>query len=68
MVTVKASVAAVILAGTAAISAGVSYAVTRSVIQTNVAVRCPLPPPASAGDSGVPLGGTPLATNQGKKW
>jgi hypothetical protein len=68
MLTLKTSVAAAILAGTAAVSAGAGYVVTKAAVQANVTVSCPTPVTPSADNRGVPLGGPPLATNQGKKW
>jgi hypothetical protein len=68
MLTLKTSVAAAILAGTAALSAGAGYVVTKATIQTNVAVSCPTPGAPSAENHSVPLGGPPLPTNQGQKW
>jgi hypothetical protein len=68
MLTLKTSVAAAILAGTAAISAGASYVVTKATIQTRITVGCPTPSASTPERRGVPLGGPPLPTNQGKKW
>lgn len=68
MLTLKASVAAAILAGTAVASAGASYVITRAAMRANVAVSCPQPASAAADNRGVPLGGPSLPTNQGKKW
>ncbi|MDT7952804.1 MAG: hypothetical protein RQ966_14975 [Acetobacteraceae bacterium] len=68
MLTLKISVAIVILAGTAAVAAGASYLVTRTTMQANVAVSCPAPVASAAENRSVPLGGLPLPTNQGKKW
>lgn len=68
MLTLKTSVAATILVGTAAIAAGASYLVTRTTMQANVAVSCPAPAAPTVENRGVPLGGAPLPTNQGKKW
>jgi len=66
--TLKASAALVVLAATAAASAGAGYLVTRATLRSDVNVTCPRPSVPAAGDRGVPLGGPPLPTNQGKKW
>ena len=65
MLTLKASVAAAILIGSIAATAGVTYFATKTV----VAVNCPLPIVARpAPDTrGIPLGQS-LPLNQGKKW
>jgi len=64
----KASAAVVVLAATAAASAGAGYLVTRATLRSDVTVTCPRPPVPPTGDRGVPLGGPPLPTDQGKKW
>ena len=43
MLTLKASVAVAILAGTALASAGAGYVVSRSTMTAQVAVSCPAP-------------------------
>lgn len=43
VLTLKASVAALVLAGTAAASAGAGYAVSRATMTAQVAVTCPAP-------------------------
>jgi hypothetical protein len=68
MLSLKTSVAVVILAGTAAVSAGASYVVTKASLHANVTTTCPTPATPSADNRGVPLGGPPLSTNQGTKW
>jgi hypothetical protein len=68
MLTVKASVAAVVLAATAVVSAGAGYLVTKATLRTDVTVSCPKLSAREVSDRGVPLGGRPLPTNQGKKW
>jgi len=68
MLTVKASVAAAVLAATAAVSAGAGYLVTKATLRTDVTVSCPKLPAPAVSDRGVPLGGPPLPTNHGKKW
>jgi hypothetical protein len=47
MLTLKASVAVAILAGTAAVSAGASCLVTRATMTAGVAVNCPQQPMAA---------------------
>jgi hypothetical protein len=68
MLKLKISVAAAILATTAAVSAGASYFVTKATFQNNVNIDCPLQSSPAADNRGVPLGGPPLPTNQGKQW
>jgi len=48
MLTLKTSVAAAILAGTAAVSAGAGYVVSRATMTAQVVVSCPQPAPAAA--------------------
>jgi len=57
-----------VLAATAAASAGAGYLVTRATLHSDVTASCPRPSVPAAGDRAVPLGGPPLPTNQGKKW
>ena len=68
MLTLKASAAVVVLAATAAASAGAGYLVARATLQSDVTASCVQPSVPAAGDRGVPLGGPPLPTNQGKTW
>lgn len=68
MLNLKISVAAAILVATAAVSAGASYIVTKTAINTNVSTDCPRQSSSTADNRGVPLGGPPLPTDQGKKW
>jgi hypothetical protein len=68
MLTVKASVAAAMLAATATVAAGAGYLVTQATLRTNLTVSCPKLSAPAVGDRGVPLGGAPLPTDQGKKW
>ncbi len=70
MLTVKASVAAAVLAGTALVSAGAGYAISRATFTAQVAVSCPAPTVAVAPPEllhALPDGPTP-ALNAGKKW
>jgi hypothetical protein len=70
MLTLKASVAAAVLAGTALISAGAGYAISRATFTAQVAVSCPAPTVAVAPPEllhALPDGPTP-ALNAGKKW
>ena len=48
MLTLKASVAAAVLAGTALVSAGAGYAISRATLTAQVAVSCPAPTVAAA--------------------
>jgi hypothetical protein len=68
MLTIRASVAAVVLAATATVSAGAGYVVTRITLRTDLALSCPKSPAPAASDRGIPLGGPPLPTNEGKTW
>lgn len=65
MLTLKASVAALILVCAVAATAGATYVATKAT----VTVSCPaIPPtPAPSSNRGIPLG-NPLPLNQGKKW
>jgi len=65
MLTLKTSVAAAILVGSIAATAGVTYLATK----TTVAVNCPSPimPRPAPDNRGIPLGQS-LPLNQGKKW
>ena len=70
VLTLKASVAAAILAGTALASAGAGYIVSRATVTAQGAVTCPGPVMAAApaaGPHALPDGGAPLPLN-GKKW
>lgn len=69
MLTLKTSVAAAILVGTAAISAGASYMVTKATMNAKVTVNCPTPPitPPVQSHAFPPLGNLPSTTG-GKKW
>jgi hypothetical protein len=70
MLTLKASVAAVVLAGTAAVSAGAGYAVSRATMTAQVAVTCP----ASAATASAPElphslpNGPAISATKGKEW
>jgi hypothetical protein len=71
MLTLKTSVAAAILLGTAAASAGAGYLV-KATMQANVVLRCPNLPASPASGSAQPqpfpsLGNVPSATG-GKQW
>jgi hypothetical protein len=68
MLTLKTSVAAAILVGTATVSAGASYFVTKATMHTNVTVNCPAPAaPSTQSQAFPPLGNLPSTTG-GKKW
>jgi hypothetical protein len=70
MLTLKASVAAAILAGTALVSASAGYAISRATLTAQVAVSRPAPTVAAAPPEllhALPDGTTP-ALNAGKKW
>jgi hypothetical protein len=70
MLTLKASVAAAVFAGTALVSAGAGYAISRATVTAQVAVSCPTPTGAAAPPEllhALPNGPTP-ALNAGKKW
>lgn len=68
MLTLKASVAAAVLAGTAAISAGAGYLVTKATMQANVALSCPSTStkPAAPVRPDLPPGTVP--SYKGKQW
>jgi len=68
MLNLKFSAAAAILAVTAAVSAGASHIVTKMMVDTSVKVDCPRQSPPAADNRGVPLGGPPLPTDQGKRF
>ena len=68
MLNLKISVAAAVLVATAAVSAGASYFVTRATFNNNLSIDCPRQSSPAADNHGVPLGGPPLPTNQGKQW
>ena len=70
MLMLKASVAAAVLAGTALVSAGVGYAVSRATLTAQIAVTCPTPAaaaPLPALPHSLPSGPAP-ALDAGKKW
>lgn len=72
MLTLKTPVAAAILVGTAAASAGAAYLVTKATMQANIALSCPgaSSPTASAPVQTrhfPPLGNVPSTTG-GKQW
>jgi hypothetical protein len=70
MLTLKASIAASVLAGTALASAGAGYVVSRTTMTAQVAVSCPTPAAnASAPEPphALPNGPTISAT-KGKEW
>ena len=72
MLILKTSVAAAVLVGTAALSAGAAYLVTKAKMQADVTVSCPAPsasataPPAQP-RAFPPLGNLP-STKGGKQW
>lgn len=68
MLTLKASVAAAILAGTAAISAGAGYLVTRATMRTDVAVSCPSTTSAPAAPARPDLPAGTVPNYKGKQW
>jgi hypothetical protein len=68
MLTLKTSVAIAVLGGTAAVSAGAGWLVTKATAQANVAISCARPAAPATENYGLPLGGPPLPTDQGKKW
>ena len=59
MLTLKASVAVAILAGTALASAGAGYAVSRATMTAQVAVSCPSPVVQPERPWSLPAGPTP---------
>ncbi|MGI4796821.1 MAG: hypothetical protein ACRYG8_22765 [Janthinobacterium lividum] len=59
MLTLKASVAVAILAGTALASAGAGYAVSRTTMTAQVAVACPTPVVQPERPWSLPPGPTP---------
>lgn len=70
MLTLKASVAAVVLAGTALASAGAGYVISRATLTAQVAVSCPAPAvaaPSPVLPHSLPSGPTP-SLDAGKKW
>ena len=72
MLTLKTSVGAAILAGTAAASAGAAYLVTKATVQASVTMSCPASSAPSASPpvqsrSFPPLGNVP-PTSGGKQW
>ena len=67
MLTLKASVAAAVLAGTALLSAGAGYAISRATLTEQVAVTCPQTPSAAVPavprpNAFPPLGNLPSTT------
>lgn len=72
MLTLKTSVAAAILVGTATLSAGATYLATKATIQANVALSCPAAPaptvaPPAQSRPFPPLGNV-RPTTGGKQW
>ena len=68
MLTIKASIAAVVLAATATVSAGAGYVVTR-VTSGRSRAELPTRHRCTCGTvSRLPLGGPPMPTNEGKTW
>ena len=70
MLTLKASVAVAVVAGTALVSAGAGYAISRATLSAQIAVSCPAPAavaPSPALTHALPSGPTP-ALDAGKKW
>jgi hypothetical protein len=68
VLTLKTSIAVAILAGTATLSAGAGYLVTKATVQANATANCPGPRAPTIENRSVPLGGPPLPTDQGQKW
>ena len=66
MLTLKTSVAAAILAGSIGVTAGITYVATVATAQ--VTVKCPSASVSASDNRGIPLGGPPLPTNEGKRW
>lgn len=66
MLTLKASVAAAILIGAVAATAGATYFATKTTVTASCSFPIPTPPTA-ADNRGIPLG-KPLPLDQGKKW
>jgi hypothetical protein len=67
MLTLKASVATAMLAGTALVSAGAGYAVSQATMTAQVSVTCPTPAAALVLPHSLPPGPVP-ELNAGKKW
>jgi hypothetical protein len=70
MLSLKASVAVAVLAGTAVAAAGAGYVVSRATMTAQVAVCCPAPVAPAASPQlpwSLPSGPTP-ALNAGKKF
>jgi hypothetical protein len=71
MVTLKTSVAALLIGGTAVAASGATYAVIRASTTAQVAVSCPPPAVAAAPaprlPSALPNGPT-VSTTKGKEW
>jgi hypothetical protein len=72
MLSIKASVAAAIIAGTAAASAGTAYLVTRASLRADITASCLTTPTQSTRlpaqtRSFPPLGNVPSTTG-GKQW
>jgi hypothetical protein len=70
MLTLKASVAALVLAGTALASAGAGYVVSRITMTAQVAVTCPAPA-ATASTAELPHSlpnGPAISATKGREW
>lgn len=70
MLKLKASVAVAVLAGTALLSAGAGYAISRATLTAQVAVSCPTSTVAATPPTlphSLPNGPTP-SLDAGKKW
>ena len=67
MLTLKAPVAAAVLAGTALVSAGAGYVVSQATMTAQVSVTCPAPAAAPVLPHSLPPGPVP-ELNAGKKW
>jgi len=70
MLTLNAYVAAAVLAGTAMVSAGAGYAISRATLSAKVTVSCPAPAvaaPSPVLPHALPSGPTP-SLDAGKKW
>ena len=70
VLTLKASVVVAVLAGTALLSAGAGYAISRATLTAQIAVSCPAPiaaSPAPPLPHSLPSGPAP-ALNAGRQW
>ena len=70
MVSLKASAAIAVLAGTALLSAGAGYAVSRASMTAQVAVSCPTAAPVASAPElphALPNGPT-ISVTKGKGW